>query len=58
MSKKSTGGPVSVKLLKPHTHKGEDLKPGTVITVSAAQAQFLKEQKVGEVQSGGAVAKA
>lgn len=39
-------GNESVTLLREHTHAGEALKAGAVITVSAATAQWLRGQGV------------
>lgn len=35
-----------VKLIKPHTHAGEDREPGETIKVTAAQRDWLREAEV------------
>ena len=37
---------VKVKLLKNHTHKGEDFKPGVDIDVSPLQVKWLQSQGI------------
>ncbi|MBA1179537.1 hypothetical protein G7008_03370 [Pseudomonas psychrotolerans] len=35
-----------VKLIQPHTHAGEELKPGDTLKVTAAQRAWLKDAGV------------
>ncbi|MBK1614996.1 hypothetical protein CKO44_16120 [Rubrivivax gelatinosus] len=39
---------VKVKLIKPHTHAGEQLDPGAELSVSEADASWLTEHQVAE----------
>lgn len=42
---------VKIKLLKPHTHAGQDYPTGDVIEVNSSDAAFLIAHKIGEADS-------
>lgn len=46
----STAKLVKVTLTRPHTHAGVKYMPGQVISVSAADAQWLQDRGVGNLK--------
>lgn len=40
--------PVSVKLLRPHTHAGKDYQEGDTVNVCKADAEWLVSNGIGE----------